>query len=334
MTYEGALELATVYTIGEALIDFIPDRKGAELKQVESFTKAAGGAPANVACAVAKLGGHAAFIGKLGADAFGDFLVEKLAASGVDVSRVLRTSEANTALAFVSLKEDGDRDFSFYRNPSADMLLHENEIGSGWFTAGDLLHFCSVDLIDAPVKYAHRKAIELARQADAVISFDPNVRLPLWPDPESCRRAIHEFLPLSHIVKISDEELSFITGHEDEKEAIASLFVGDVQHVIYTRGAAGATWFTRDGLGVSVPGNRVDVADTTGAGDSFIGALLYQVQLAPYGLAQLKRFDRERVQQLLKFANAAAAITASRPGAIDALPSLQDVEAFLGSDPS
>ncbi|WP_019637225.1 carbohydrate kinase family protein [Paenibacillus fonticola] len=326
--------MATVYTIGEALIDFIPDRKGAELKQVESFTKAAGGAPANVACAVAKLGGHAAFIGKLGADAFGDFLVEKLAASGVDVSRVLRTSEANTALAFVSLKEDGDRDFSFYRNPSADMLLHENEIGSGWFTAGDLLHFCSVDLIDAPVKYAHRKAIELARQADAVISFDPNVRLPLWPDPESCRRAIHEFLPLSHIVKISDEELSFITGHEDEKEAIASLFVGDVQHVIYTRGAAGATWFTRDGLGVSVPGNRVDVADTTGAGDSFIGALLYQVQLAPYGLAQLKRFDRERVQQLLKFANAAAAITASRPGAIDALPSLQDVEAFLGSDPS
>lgn len=326
--------MTTVYTIGEALIDFIPTRKGVELKSVESFTKAAGGAPANVACAVAKLGGHAAFIGKLGADAFGDFLVEKLAASGVDVSRVLRTSEANTALAFVSLKEDGDRDFSFYRNPSADMLLHENEIGSGWFTAGDLLHFCSVDLIDAPVKYAHRKAIELARQADAVISFDPNVRLPLWPDPESCRRAIHEFLPLSHIVKISDEELSFITGHEDEKEAIASLFVGDVQHVIYTRGAAGATWFTRDGLGVSVPGNRVDVADTTGAGDSFIGALLYQVQLAPYGLAQLKRFDRERVQQLLKFANAAAAITASRPGAIDALPSLQDVEAFLGGDPN
>lgn len=331
MTYKGALELATVYTIGEALIDFIPDRKGAELKQVESFTKAAGGAPANVACAVAKLGGHAAFIGKLGADAFGDFLVEKLAASGVDVSRVLRTSEANTALAFVSLKEDGDRDFSFYRNPSADMLLHENEIGSGWFTAGDLLHFCSVDLIEAPVKYAHRKAIELARQAGAVISFDPNVRLPLWPDPESCRRAIHEFLPLSHIVKISDEELSFITGHEDEKEAIASLFVGDVQHVIYTRGAAGATWFSRNGLEVSEPGNRVEVADTTGAGDSFIGGVLYQLQSAPQPLKELGQLSREHIGEALRFANAAAALTASRPGAIDALPTLREIDAFRSS---
>ncbi|WP_055106996.1 carbohydrate kinase family protein [Paenibacillus ihumii] len=318
--------MATVYTIGEALIDFIPARKGVELKQVESFTKAAGGAPANVACAVAKLGGRAAFIGKLGADAFGDFLVEKMEGSGVDVSRVLRTSEANTALAFVSLKEDGDRDFSFYRNPSADMLLHENEIGGGWFTAGDLLHFCSVDLIEAPVKYAHHKAIELARQAGAVISFDPNVRLPLWPDAESCRRAIHEFLPLSHIVKISDEELSFITGYEDEKEAIGSLFVGDVQHVIYTRGAAGAAWFSRDGLEVSMPGNRVEVADTTGAGDSFIGAVLYQAHSAPQPLEQL---NRERIEEVLRFANAAAALTASRPGAIDALPALPDVEAFL-----
>lgn len=324
------MQMTTVYTIGEALIDFIPANKGVELKSVESFTKAAGGAPANVACAVAKLGGHAAFIGKLGADAFGDFLVDKLVASSVDVSRVLRTNEANTALAFVSLKEDGDRDFSFYRNPSADMLLHEDEISGSWFAKGDLLHFCSVDLIEAPVKYAHRKAIELARKAGVVISFDPNVRLPLWPDGESCRRAIHEFLPLSHIVKISDEELTFITGIANEKEAISSLFVGDVQHVIYTRGAAGATWFSRGGLEVSVPGNRVDVADTTGAGDSFIGALLYQAQLIPEWLEQLEQVDRKQAEELLKFANAAAAITASRPGAIDALPSLHDVVTFLG----
>ncbi|AZK45279.1 carbohydrate kinase family protein [Paenibacillus lentus] len=324
--------MTTVYTIGEALIDFIPAERGVELKSVESFTKAAGGAPANVACAVAKLGGQAAFIGKLGADAFGDFLVDKMVASGVNVSRVLRTNEANTALAFVSLKEDGDRDFSFYRNPSADMLLHEDEISGDWFAKGDILHFCSVDLIEAPVKYAHRKAIELARKAGVTISFDPNVRLPLWPDGESCRRAIHEFIPLSHIVKISDEELTFITGIADEKEAISSLFVGDVQHVIYTRGAAGATWFSRGGLEVSVPGNRVDVADTTGAGDSFIGALLYQAHSMPQWLEQLELVDRKRAEELLRFANAAAAITASRPGAIDALPSLHDVETFLGRE--
>ncbi len=180
--------MPTVFTIGEALIDFIPAEKGVGLNEVESFSKAAGGAPANVACVVAKLGKQSVFIGKLGADAFGDFLVETLVKTGVDTSRILRTSEANTALAFVSLKADGNRDFSFYRNPSADMLLKEEEIGEGWFMKGDILHFCSVDLIEAPVKYAHLKAIELARQVGARISFDPNVRLPLWHDPEACRR--------------------------------------------------------------------------------------------------------------------------------------------------
>lgn len=320
--------MRTVFTIGEALIDFIPSQKGVELKEVESFSKAAGGAPANVSCAVAKLGGQSTFIGKLGADAFGDYLVESMASIGVDTSRVLRTTEANTALAFVSLKANGERDFSFYRNPSADLLLHEDEIGSDWFTKGDLLHFCSVDLIEAPVKYAHRKALELARAAGAIISFDPNVRLPLWPDPEACRNTIKEFLPLSQILKISDEELAFITGIEVEQEAIESLFVGDVEHVIFTRGAEGATWFARRGFNVSVPGHQIFVADTTGAGDSFIGALLYQAQLMPDFLQEI---DRNRAEAMLQFANAAAALTTTRPGAIPALPTVMDVEAFLAS---
>ncbi|CAM3040304.1 carbohydrate kinase [Paenibacillus sediminis] len=315
--------MSTVFTIGEALIDFIPAVKGVELKSVDSFQKAAGGAPANVACAVSKLGGRSAFIGKLGADAFGDFLVDTMKGIGVDTSFVLRTDEANTALAFVSLKADGNRDFSFYRNPSADMLLSEEEIGD-WFSVGDILHFCSVDLIEAPVKYAHFKAIRTAKSAGAIISFDPNVRLPLWRDPEECRRTILEFLPLSHIVKISDEELTFITGIEDEKEAIASLFVGDVQHVVYTRGAEGAAWFTKE-FEVSVPGNLVDAEDTTGAGDSFIGALLFQLHLLTDVQQQI---SRERAEELLTFANAAAAITTTRPGAIPSLPTFSEVVAF------
>lgn len=313
--------MSKLYTIGEALIDFIPDTRGIELKNVVGFRKEAGGAPANVACAVAKLGGSSAFIGKLGEDAFGDFLVETMDAAGVDTRQVLRTKEANTALAFVSLKADGDRDFSFYRNPSADMLLSEDEISGEWFAKGDILHYCSVDLIEAPVKYAHLKAIAAMKEAGGLISFDPNVRLPLWEDPEQCRQTILQFIPLSHLVKISSDELAFITGIEDEQEAIASLFVGDVQAVVYTRGSEGAVWHTPS-YDVSVPGQKVAVIDTTGAGDAFIGALLYQLQLNE---GVVKGIGAEQAERIVSFANAAAALTTTRAGAISSLPLLQEL---------
>lgn len=318
--------MSTVFTIGEALIDWIPEQRGVELKAVGGFSRAAGGAPANVASAVSRLGGSSAFIGKLGEDAFGDFLVETLAEAGVDVTRVLRTREANTAMAFVSLKADGNRDFSFYRNPSADMLLEKDEIGD-WFEPGDLLHFCSVDLIEAPVKYAHREAISRCREAGGIVSFDPNVRLPLWKSPEQCRQAILEFLPMAHLVKISDEELTFITGISEEEVALESLFAGDVRHVIYTRGAAGATWLSKD-FRVEVPGHAVSVIDTTGAGDAFIGSLLYGVQRQPDFLGGI---EAQTARELLAFANAAAAITTTRPGAIAALPTAAEVNDLLAA---
>lgn len=312
----------TVYTIGEALIDFIPERKGVRLKDVEGFKKAAGGAPANVACAVAKLGGRSSFIGMLGRDAFGDFLLETLEESGVGTDYVFRTGEALTTLAFVSLKEDGNRDFSFYRSPGADMLLSEEHVAGIAFGSGDILHYCSVDLIDAPVKGAHRRAVELATAAGGLISFDPNVRLPLWPSPEACRNAILEFLPLSHIVKISDEELAFITGIDGEEQALASLFTGAVQHVLYTKGAAGSVWVPRNGPAVEVPGVRVDALDTTGAGDAFIGAVLYRIQARRPGWAE---WTPDTARELLAFANAAAALATTRPGAIASFPRLDEV---------
>ncbi|WP_138753730.1 carbohydrate kinase family protein [Paenibacillus sinopodophylli] len=313
--------MSKLYTIGEALIDFIPDTRGTELKDVVSFRKEAGGAPANVACAVAKLGGSSAFIGKLGSDAFGDFLVETLAAVNVDTRFVLRTGEANTALAFVSLKADGDRDFSFYRNPSADMLLTEDEIDEAWFHEGDILHYCSVDLIEAPVKYAHIKAITAMKAAGGLISFDPNVRLPLWADHEQCRQTILSFIPRSHLVKISSDELAFITGITDEQEAISSLFVGDVLAVVYTKGSEGAVWYTRE-YEVSIPGQKVAVIDTTGAGDAFVGALLYQLQR---NKGYLEHIDASQAERIVAFANAAAALTTTREGAISSLPLLAEL---------
>lgn len=176
-----------VISIGEALIDFIPQEKGVALKDVSNFLRVAGGAPLNVAAVIAKLGGKSQMLTKLGMDGFGDHILEEVTPLGVDVSKILRTNEANTALAFVSLKEDGERDFSFYRNPSADMLLNESEIDEDVFKDEGILHFCSVSLIDAPIKEAHRKAIEFAKKHNCLISFDPNVRLPLWESKEAQR---------------------------------------------------------------------------------------------------------------------------------------------------
>ena len=317
-----------VIAIGEALIDFIPHEKGRALNNVENFLRVPGGAPLNVAAAVAKLGGKSQMLTKLGQDGFGDAILNEVKPLGVDVSRISRTKEANTALAFVSLREDGERDFSFYRNPSADMLLSAEEICSEDFNERDILHFCSVSLIDAPIKEAHRRAIEIAKEKGCLISFDPNVRLPLWKQPEDCRKAILEFLPLSNIVKISDEELEFITGIKDEKEALDSLLTGDVKVIIYTKGTNGAEFITKERV-IFSPSFKVSAQDTTGAGDSFIGSLLYQVAEGEYSLEELVTLSEEKVQEILTFSNATAALTVSKKGAIGALPLKEEVLAKI-----
>ncbi|MGL5381703.1 carbohydrate kinase family protein [Clostridium sp.] len=313
-----------VISIGEALIDFIPHEKGVALMEVENFLRVPGGAPLNVAAAVSKLGGNSQILTKLGVDAFGDAILEAIKPLGVDISKVKRTKEANTALAFVSLKENGERDFSFYRNPSSDMLLSKDEIDEDSFNEGDILHFCSVSLIDAPIKEAHKRAIELSKNNKGIISFDPNVRLPLWKTSEECRKAILEFLPYGNIVKISDEELEFITGIKDEEKALNFLLQGDVKAVIYTKGTEGAEFITRDKR-VFAPSFKVKAQDTTGAGDSFIGSFLYQVTKENYSLEELITLEDEKIRLLLEFSNATAALTVCKKGAIGALPTNEEV---------
>jgi fructokinase len=312
---------ATVFTIGEMLIDFIPNERGVPLKQVNAFQKAPGGAPANVACAVSRLGGTSAFIGKLGVDAFGDFLLDTLNDAGVNTNYVSRTDQANTALAFVSLKADGNREFMFYRNPSADMLLSEDEIDSEWFSGKDILHFGSVDLIEAPVKYAHMKAVNSIKSKGGMVSFDPNVRLALWNDARLCRKTINDFIPYADILKISDEELEFITGITEEQKAIASLFRGDVKVIMCTKGAQGAELYTKD-INVSVPARKVEVVDTTGAGDAFVGAFLYKISQDPEGICFT---TQDAAFEVLDFANKAASISVTRKGAISSLPTLAEI---------
>lgn len=320
--------MGKLFSIGEVLIDFIPLDKGVALKDVLSFERAPGGAPANVAAAVAKYGGESSMISKLGNDAFGDFLVEVLVQAGVNTDHIFRTDEANTGLAFVSLKKNGERDFSFYRNPSADLLLEADELDESLFEEGDYLHFCSVDLVESPMKYAHQKAINMVKSKRGIISFDPNVRLPLWKNEQDCRNTILEFLPLAHIVKISDEELEFITGISDEKEALKSLFQGDVKVVVYTQGGKGASVITRDSECFK-QGYKINAVDTTGAGDAFIGGFLSILLKNNVEKSNLKVYVEEHGLELLSFANASGALTTTKKGGISALPTLQEVEALI-----
>ena len=317
-----------IITIGEALIDFIPNKKGCSLKEVVGFERVAGGAPANVAAVVSKLGGKSNFISQLGEDAFGDYIIDELNKVNVDTSYVLRTNKANTGLAFVSLKEDGNRDFSFYRNPSADMLLNESEINKEWFNDCHSLHFCSVDLIDCPMKEAHKKAIDCAIDNNSIISFDPNVRLPLWKQPEDCRKAILEFLPLSNIVKISDEELEFITGIKDEKEALDSLLTGDVKVIIYTKGTNGAEFITKERV-IFSPSFKVSAQDTTGAGDSFIGAFLFKLLENEVDLDGIDKLSCDTIRDYLLFANHYAAYSTTKKGAIASYANLEEIQEYI-----
>lgn len=198
----------TLYSIGEALIDMIPSKSGCDFAEVPAFSPRVGGAPANVCGAFTALGGRSALLTQLGDDPFGHKIAAELAAHGIDVSRVPFTGKANTALAFVSLGADGNRTFSFYRNPSADLLYSASQIDPAWFQDAFALHFCSVSLVDSPMKAAHDAAIAAAAKAGAIISFDPNLRFPLWPDHDALKRTVLDYLPKASVLKVSDEELA------------------------------------------------------------------------------------------------------------------------------
>ena len=305
-----------VVAIGELLIDFVPQQKGCSLDEVTHFERVAGGAPANVAAAVARLGGRAAMVSQVGEDAFGTHILKVLRSNGVDTTHVFRTGRANTGLAFVSLDATGNREFSFFRNPSADLFLSQDQITADIFDDCAALHFCSVDLVDWPVRAAHRKAIGLARRAGAIVSFDPNVRLPLWSSPEECQAAIREFLPYADLVKLSDDEVEFVTGCADEREAAEKLFAMGCRLLIVTRGTDGSAAYTSAGAQGFAETLRVPVTDTTGAGDSFIGSLLYQLTRDGVDCGGLAALTGEQLTRYLAFSAQYASLTVQHKGAV------------------
>lgn len=311
--------------IGEALIDFIPDKSGCGFNDVTAFAPKVGGAPANVCAAFSRLGGRSRLLTQLGDDPFGHKIIQELESVGTDTGCITLTDEANTALAFVSLDENGDRTFSFYRNPSADMLYPPEKVKEEYFDGVFCLHFCSVDIGDFPMKQAHRRAVEIMRRKEGIVSFDPNLRFNLWNSREELKKAISEFIPLSDIVKLSEDELEFVTGQTDIAMAAHTLFGQGVSLVLYTCGSKGAYAFTRYAKAYS-PAGRVRAVDTTGAGDGFTGAFLWALQSLCTERSALEGLKEEQLLDCLTFANKFCSISVQKKGAIASYPTIEEMQ--------
>ena len=315
----------TLVSIGEALIDFMPDKRACDFDEVTAFMPKVGGAPANVCGAFVRLGGRGRLLTQLGDDPFGHKILHELSACGIETDCVPLTSVANTALAFVSSGANGERTFSFYRKPSADMLYAPEDVLPEYFDDAYALHFCSVSLGDFPMKEAHRTAIGYAREKGCIVSFDPNLRFPLWDDREALHRTVLEFLPLADVVKISDEELEFITGSDDIDRALASLFVGHVQLVLFTRGKDGASVYTRTAA-AHAQALPVPVLDTTGAGDGFAGSFLWKLYKNGVQREDLSALDAETLSDCVRYANAFCQKSIQKLGAIASYPTADEMD--------
>lgn len=307
----------SVLSFGELLIDFVALEQGRTVGEASGFVKAPGGAPANVAAAVARLGHASAFMGQVGDDPFGRHLAGVLAAAAVDISGLTYSREARTALAFVANTADGDRSFMFYRHPSADMLMTADEVDTAVIDAYAAFHYGSITFIHEPAASALRLALEHALARGKFISYDPNLRLPLWQSAAAAKAGMLAGLPYANLLKISEEELEFLTGSAD----VRPLWRERMELICVTYGAAGAVIHLRDGSRIEHGGYRVQAADTTGAGDAFAAAMLT-------GLLPHRERYHERLPAILDFANAVGALTCLGKGAIPSLPTMAQALAF------
>jgi len=322
--------MSPVLCFGEALIDFhaqSPATAGAP----PVFVPHAGGAPANVAVGVARLGGHAAFVGMLAHDMFGELLLAQLGAAGVDTRHVARTDAAPTALAFVAHGADGERSFSFYRPPAADLLFREVHFSDDMFRDAGAFHACSNSLTEDAIAHVTVQGMRRARAAEALVSFDMNLRPALWPRGEDPAPRLWRALAEADLVKLSAEELAFLAvAAGGEAPVFERLWQGPAQFIVVTDGARGLHWYTRDRRG-ELPAFSVAAVDTTGAGDAFIAGLLYRLGGAGVGAKDLTRLADadDRRGDMLRYAAACGALAVTRAGSFAAMPTHDAVHAFL-----
>ncbi|MDR0184272.1 carbohydrate kinase family protein [Lysobacter arvi] len=321
-----------IVCFGEALIDFLalPALPG----MPRHFVEFAGGAPANVSAAVARMGGNARFVGMLGVDMFGEFLMSQLRAFGVDTRFTAHTSAARTALAFVSLDEEGERSFSFYRPPAADLLFRVEHFRSECFADALALHVCSNSLTEAEIAQTTVAGMQLAREHGALVSMDLNLRPSLWPEGFDPAPRLWEALAEADVIKLCRSEADFLirrAGHHDAM--LQRLWQGRARLVIVTDGGKPVRWYTRGAQG-QVPTFRVSAVDTTAAGDAFVAGLLSrlverEVRADTFDAAIA---DEASIADVIRHGAAAGALAATRHGAFAAMPTREEIETLLRSD--
>ena len=322
--------MAKIITLGELLIDLT--QKGVDENGCGKFTAYPGGAPANVAVAASRLGTKAAFIGKVGNDAFGRGLRDTLEKEDIDCCGLYECNEHPTTMAIVSVDESGEREFAFYRDPGADTQLTEEEAKSAIDSQPDalILHVGSLSLTHSPGKEACCEAVRYAKEKGLLISYDPNYRAALWDSEEHAIEMMKSLIPCADILKVSDEEMVMLTGSNDFGEGSRILRdmakSGDTEPlVMVTLGGDGV--FVRYGdFAEAVPGFSVKVADTNGAGDTFLGAMLMQICKVPGENGGKLEFAEDQLKDMVRLANKAASITCSRSGAIPAMPTAAEIE--------
>jgi Sugar kinases, ribokinase family len=314
-----------VIALGELLIDFTMN--GLSTQGNAIFEANPGGAPCNVLAMLGKLGRKTAFIGKVGNDQFGNLLKKILEELSIETENLVMSDEYNTTLAFVHTAADGDRSFSFYRNPGADMMLNERDINEDLLCRGKIFHFGTLSMTHEGVRSATRKAISLARAQGLLISFDPNLRLPLWDSEGNAREQMLYGMSQCDILKLADDELAFLTGSESVEEGVRDMRQkSPARLIVITKGKKGSEAFCN---GVHVAAQtflKVPAVDTTGAGDTFYGCVLNTV--LEFGLDKLGRTE---LANMLQFANAAATLITTHKGALRVMPERKDILDLIGN---
>lgn len=311
-----------VVALGELLIDFTPH--GVSEQGNQTLEVNPGGAPCNVLSILSKLGKKTSFIGKVGKDGFGSLLNNALMEQGICTRGLKFSDEYNTTAAFVHLSEDGERSFSFYRNPGADTMLTEEEIEEDIIGSSKIFHFGTLSLTNEPSKSATKKAIEISKEKGVLISFDPNYRPSLWKNEEDAKEAIDYGLSNCDIVKISEEEIEFITGISDINEAILVIKRKyDIKLILVTLGSKGSIYSFKECIGYRT-GFKSEVVDTTGAGDAFCGAMISKI--LDKGIDNI---TNDYLDNALDFANATASLVITKKGALKSMPSLDEINKCL-----
>jgi len=313
-----------IVSLGELLIDFT--ESGRSPAGMRLFEQNAGGAVRNLLCAAAQCGAKTGYIGKVGADMHGAFLKQSLISAGVDVRGLIEADDVFTTLAFVALQPNGEREFSFARKPGADTQLRSEEVDADMLEHTRIFHTGSLSLTQEPVRSATYEAIDRAKAAGAIISYDPNYRASLWGSKDEAIRYMRSLITTADIMKVSDEELPLLTGETDPEQATDVLLDQGVKLVAVTLGAKGAFIRVRSESRL-VPGFRSNAIDTTGAGDAFFGGFLYRFLCSEKAL---KDVTLEDAADYARFGNATASLCVEQRGGIPAMPILADILCRLG----